>query len=213
VSSRALTDRTQLVVEGFPRSGNTFATFALRTAEARAGRHLSVSSHVHTPSAVIAATARRYPTVVVVRRPSATLASLLVAAPHVTPRAAVDEWVHHHREILPYRHRFVVVTFEEVVASSPALTARIEARFGLRLAPLDPSPAAVAEVLAAVDRRHHAVHPGAAHVLPRPDPARGPALARAGESLRSPALRTALDDADRLYEQLARPGPAPGSGQ
>ena len=91
-----------MVIEGFPRSGNTYATFALRHAERRAGREVVISSHVHTPSAVRAAVHGGFPTLLVIRRPLDTLVSLLIAVPHVRFGDALDEWLHHHRQILPY---------------------------------------------------------------------------------------------------------------
>ncbi len=46
---RAITERTQLVIEGFPRSGNTFASKAFTLAQ---DRPVVVASHVHLPAQV-----------------------------------------------------------------------------------------------------------------------------------------------------------------
>ena len=43
---------TQMVIEGFPRSGNTFAVFAFRHAQRR---DIRVAHHLHAPAQVIRA--------------------------------------------------------------------------------------------------------------------------------------------------------------
>ena len=78
-TEKRITRDTDIVVEGFPRSGNTFAVFALR--DASDGR-LSVASHVHHPSQVKLAVRKGLPTLLVIREPVACLASYLIAGPH-----------------------------------------------------------------------------------------------------------------------------------
>lgn len=201
-TSRRLTDRTRLVVEGFPRSGNTYAVYAAKVAEARAGRHLSVSSHVHTPSAVEAAVALHLPTLVVVRRPLDAVSSLLVAAPHVHPSGALAEWEHHHRVILPLRSQLVVATFDQVTLHTDDVLRRLDETFDTGLARFPDTPDARAEVFAAIDRRHRAVHGGAEHVLPRPSPGRAAARAAARHALLAATTAADRRRVDALYDRF-----------
>jgi hypothetical protein len=203
-TARRLDDRTQLVVEGFPRSANTFAVFAVRDAERAAGRDVAISSHVHTPSAVKAAVRGRYPTLVIVRPPLDTIVSLLVAAPHVRPREGVDEWIHHHRQLWPYRRGFVVVTFDEVTRSMDVVVERVNVAFGTSFAVPTTSDATTASLFAAIDAHHLRLHGGQEHLLPRPSGARADQAAVIRRELEHLDLRSRLATADALYERYAR---------
>ena len=168
-TTRRLTDTTDLVIEGFPRSGNTFAYFAMRLAS---DDRLSIASHVHTPSQVKAAVALHLPTVLVVREPRDTVVSLLIAAPHVAFRAAINEWVHHHRKVLAYRDGFEVATFAEVTTDLGVVVDRVNERFGTDLPRFEPTEANTEAVFAAIEEHHQRVHGGTENVVPRPSPAR-----------------------------------------
>lgn len=168
--SRRIDERTDVVIEGFPRSGNTFAAAALRQAN---GHSLRVASHVHTPSQIVVAVRRSLPTLVVVRRPDHSVRSLLAAAPHVRPGTAIKEWIAHYRHIWPYRDRFVVADFSQVIDDFGMVTKRLNHRFGTALALFEDSPAArreVDELMAAEHERYHQSEPSSA---PWPVPGRG----------------------------------------
>jgi hypothetical protein len=205
-TSRRITDDTQLVIEGFPRSGNTFAYFALRHAEAQAGREVEVSSHVHTASQVRQAVGQRFPTLVVVRRPVDVITSLLIAAPHIPFASAIREWTHHHRGLLPVHDRFVIGTFDQVTTDFGAVTARINERFGTSFARFQPTEADTEAVFAAIDENHRVLHGGTENVVPRPSAARKAEKAWLLDQLAAPRYESLLDDADEVwveYQKLA----------
>lgn len=203
-TSRAITSSTQIVIEGFPRSGNTFAVFALKHAEAQHGREVAISSHVHVPAQVKLAVGRRVPTLLVVREPVDAVASLLVAAPHVRPAAALREWSHHHRELLPWRGGFVVGGFDEVTGDFGAVTAAVNARFGTDFAIFEATPENLQAVIEAVDAHYAATYGGRAseRVVPRPSAARRADSARVQEVLASDALAELVADARAVYAEL-----------
>lgn len=201
---RRLTDATQLVIEGMPRSGNTFAFFAIKHAEHQAGRDVVLSSHVHTPSAVKAAVAVRLPTIVVIRRPIDTIVSLLIAVPHVRFGEAIDEWVHHHRELLPYLDRFEPVTFDEVTTDFGAVTKRINDRFHTSFALYEPTPENDDAVFAAIDHNHTVLHGGTENVVPRPSELRRAEKEWLVEQLAAPEYKTRFAEADAIYDEYTR---------
>jgi hypothetical protein len=200
---RRLTDRTELVIEGFPRSGNTYAVEAMRHAARSANREVDISSHVHTPSAVKAAVGGRYPTLVVVRPPADTLVSLLIAAPHVRPTDAIDEWIHHHEEIWPYRDRFVVATFDEITEATPLVVQRLNRTYGTSF-PAEPVTAAVRhEIFAAIDANHDRLYGDQEHLLPRPSAARARVADALRRELEQSAGPTRMTAAEQLFHRYA----------
>jgi hypothetical protein len=196
---RRLTEDTQIVIEGFPRSGNTFACFALTLAERQAGREPVVSSHVHTPSQVKAAVGQRFPTVVVIRRPLDVITSLLIAAPHVRFDSAIKEYTHHHRQILPYRDRFVVGSFDQVTSDFGEVTERINSHFGTSFARFDPTEANTESVFAMIEENHRLLHGGTENVVPRPSTARRAEKDWLIEQLTAPRYAALFDEAEAVY--------------
>lgn len=204
-TSRKLTSATALVIEGMPRSGNTFARQAFDLAQAAP---VVVSSHVHTPSAVVAAVRRGIPTLVLIRQPRDTAVSLVIAAPHVGLDAAVDEWIHHYEVLWPLRHSFVVATFDEVTEDFGAVTRRLNQHYGTTFACFEPNEENTAAVFASIEADHLAVHGQTEHVMPRPSAARqGPrqALLAAADD---PTLAPAWARAEALFERYLALVPA-----
>jgi hypothetical protein len=169
--SRQITDFTELVVEGFPRSGNTFTVFALQNA---ARNQLRLCSHVHHPSQVKLAVERGLPTVLVVREPIATLSSYLTYGQHGRPGDVLKEYYSYHRELIPYADRVLIVDFDEITSNMPAIVDRINLRFSMDISPFDQSPENIDHVFAEIARQHQLVHPDLEpdHVAPRPTSAR-----------------------------------------
>src|SRR5215211_5813810 len=67
--SRIVTPDTQLVIEGFPRSGNSFARSAFVMAQSESPGKIRIAHHMHVPAQVVRAARWQIPTLVVIRRP------------------------------------------------------------------------------------------------------------------------------------------------
>src|SRR2546421_9409717 len=72
---------TELVIEGFPRTANTFTVFAFQMAQAAPVR---VAHHLHAPAQVIFAARRGIPVLVLVRPPEDAVLSLASWSPYVS---------------------------------------------------------------------------------------------------------------------------------
>ncbi len=197
-TSRRLGPTTQLVIEGFPRSGNTFAVNAFR----HANPEVNASSHVHTPSQVKLAVSLRIPSLVVIREPLPTVTSLLIAAPWVQIPAALNEYVHHHQQIIPHAHGFMVATFQQVTCDFGSVTRALNDRFGTSFLPFDHNPQTVEQVFSLIDEHHDRVHGGTENVVPRPSISRRDARQWLEDELAAPRHASLLAEAHSVYEAL-----------
>jgi len=200
--SRQITDHTQLVVEGFPRGGNTFTVFALQNA---AHNQLRISSHVHHPSQVKLAVERGVPTVLVVREPIAVLSSYLTYGQHGRASAVFKEYSSYHRELIPYVDQILVCEFEEIVSDMTSVIARINRRFAMEIPPFDQSPTNVDAVFTEVARQHGLLHPNLDpdQVVPRPSVARREISERYRLELLDPRRNTLRNDALNLFNYFS----------
>lgn len=94
---------TELVIEGFPRSGNTFAGAAFTVVQ---GRPVTLGRHMHRPAQVIAAARRGLPTLVFIRRPSDAVLSLVIRHPHISIAKALNDYIRFYTAIMPYSHAY-----------------------------------------------------------------------------------------------------------
>lgn len=200
-SSRAITNETDLIIEGFPRSGNTFAVFAFRQAQ---GPDVSVASHIHHLAPLKIGITRGIPVLAVVRSPMDCLASYLIAGPHARPKGVLKEYIHHHRGVLALADRLVVATFEQVTTNLSGVITRINTRYDTAFAPFEHSTENEEEVFAAIAQYHGAVHreKEAARVVPTPTEDRKAEAALWRAQLMAPELSDLRQLANTLYEQL-----------
>jgi hypothetical protein len=201
-TSRQITDSTDLVVEGFPRSGNTFMTFAIEDAS---DHSLQIASHVHQPSQVKLALARGLPTVLVIREPLAALSSYLVYGPHFSASGVIKEYCSYHRQLLPYVEWLLICEFSDVTTEMSSVIDRINHRYSMTIPPFNQSPSNIEHLLTQIVRQHKLVHPhlDAVQGAPSPFADRRESSERMRQELRSPGHEAELAEATELYEYFS----------
>jgi hypothetical protein len=106
------TAATDLVVEGFPGSGNSFLSNCLRR---HVGAAVSVESHFHYTAQLKRALAFGVPAVVLVRSPADAWRSLKSKEPLLADWVIGLRWILYHRWVLRNVSALHVFTFDEVV--------------------------------------------------------------------------------------------------
>jgi len=151
---------TAIVIEGFPRSGNTWAVASFLDAQGispwDATRDFHVARHLHAPAQVLLARRFGVPALVVVRPLPDPVLSLLVRHPALTAAQALRAYARFHEALLPVRDGCVRAAFEEVTADMAAVIRRVNARFGTAFAegcPGKEADARVRSVVAEMERR------------------------------------------------------------
>ena len=191
-----ITEETALVIEGFPRSGNSFATTAFGLA---VGPKVRRSSNTHLPGQVRIAVARGIPTLVLIRRCADAAASLCVAAPYLQPVAAVKEWMRFYRAVRPVQSKFVLATFDEVTTDFGGVMSRVNDRFATSFRLFEHTERNIAEVqqrLEAYGVRKRGYLREESIARPSDERAVANRTARAGMSPQS------LTRADELYDEM-----------
>lgn len=199
--ARAVTDRTELVIEGFPRSGNTFAAKAFAFSQPRA---VVVASHVHLPAQVKLATRREVPTMVLVRDPHDAAVSMAIADPHHRVEHLVRYWIHYHTQIQPLLGGLLLVTFTEATTDFGPVVDRLNTRFGTSFTRFEHTPENVARVFAVIDDKQLAVHGRDRYreAVARPDASRADARALLSARLAEPRNQALVERARALHDEL-----------
>ncbi|HVT35015.1 MAG TPA: hypothetical protein VHE37_05505 [Nevskiaceae bacterium] len=126
---------TQVVIDGFPRSSNSFSVRAFSGAQRTPVR---VGHHVHSHAQILKAVELGIPTVLLVRDPDQCIPSLKALNIQVSPameqivslEVYLRQYIRFHERVRPVLDRCVVASFEQTIADFGAVIDRLNARFG-----------------------------------------------------------------------------------
>ena len=129
-------ENTQLVIEGFPRSANTFAVFALQYAQSD---RLKIAYHFHAPAQIFRAINLAIPTLVTIRNPRDTVASFVARWSEVSESQALELYISFYKSISKYKSSYVIGDFEEITQNFSETIKKINTRFGTNFVPFSDS--------------------------------------------------------------------------
>jgi hypothetical protein len=132
-------DDTDICIEGFPRSANSFAVAAFRHAQ---DEPVGIAHHNHVPAPVLTAVQNGLPTVVLIRDPVEAVISnrglqLQIGTVedkempmHVSFEAQLNAWQSFYETVWPHCDQVVVAPFETVIDDFGLIIDRVNAQFG-----------------------------------------------------------------------------------
>jgi hypothetical protein len=193
---------TELAIEGFGRSGSTFAVDAFELAQSRPVR---LAHHTHAAAQVITAAKWKIPTMLIVRQPGQVVPSHM-ARRDIGPRPPLIAWIRFHERVLPYRDGFVVAPFEEMTTDLGAVIRRVNQRFGTSFGVFDNDAGSEAAVFARIEARNlQRFGVGSSEgqrSLARPTAERDARKEALRSAYEAPALASLRARAERVYRSL-----------
>ncbi len=141
---------TDIVIEGFPRSANTFAVFAFRFAQPQP---VKIAHHLHAAVQVLGAIHYGIPAIVLIRHPKDAITSLTLRNPETSISTAFDDYFVFYRALLG-KSGFVVAKFEDVVSDFGAVISRVNERFGTSFVPFSSTSEDTQNIFEAIETRH-----------------------------------------------------------
>jgi hypothetical protein len=187
-----------IVIEGYPRSGNSFAVHAFRVAQDHPVR---IAHHLHAPAQLIAAVRSRVPALVMVREPHDAVLEFVLAKGYLSIRQALHGYVRFYTPLLPYRDRIVAGLFSDVTTDFGAVIARVNAAFGTNFAEFEHTEENVRSSFEAIEADWATrLPPGEAfeRKVGRPSPTRDRMKQDLLATYRSPGLAKLRSRAERL---------------
>ena len=116
---------TDICIEGFPRSGNTYFVSAFLSWN-RGG---AVAHHSHLAGSVKYAVKRDIPTVILIREPQDAAASAMAWDGLLWVPVALLGYIHFYRVLWRYRQKFLVLSFDDVTGRPDECIQKINRRF------------------------------------------------------------------------------------
>ncbi len=118
---------TQIVIEGFPRSANTFALVAFLISQERPK---IIATHIHLPVQIIEGVRRSLPVLVLIRNPLDAIRSLKVREPETDVKWAFQQYIQFYEVVERRAQDVVIASFETVTQNFGEVIERLNRRFG-----------------------------------------------------------------------------------
>ncbi len=124
--SGVVDENTEIVIDGFQRSANSFAWAAFVLSQKRPVR---IAHHVHAPGQIILGVKMNIPVVVLIRDPDEVALSAKIYYPMYSLAQILRAYVRFYRRIEAYKHGFVIADFQSVVSNFGGIIRDINKRF------------------------------------------------------------------------------------
>ena len=192
--------KTQIVIDGFQRSGNTFSVTAFQLAQRKP---VEIAHHLHAAAQIVAAVRWTIPTVALIRPPEETVLSHIVRFPCITAEQGLKNWVRFYEKVLEVRTGVVIGDFETVTTDFGRVIREVNRRFDTSFEEFDHTESNVARCFELIEGRN-ADRFGTVedHTVARPSPARDEMKERRRADLREERLAGLRRRAERAYADL-----------
>ena len=198
---KSVNENTDIIIDGFPRSGNTFAVTAFKFAQPGPS---TVSSHIHAPIEIITAVRRGIPAIVLIRDPEdAAISFMIMLAENVSAKAAFDYYIRFYESLLPYKDRFVTCPFEVTTGDFGAAISAVNDKCGSSFAVFEHTAENADRCFDIIDAEYKEWRGEIRELnVSRPSDSRKDIKNRLRELLRQPEVRETRERAYGIYQEF-----------
>jgi hypothetical protein len=113
------------VIEGFPRSANSFAVLAFQITNP----NIQIAHHLHVPAQIFRAARWKIATLVLIRNPKDAVSSLFLRNPEQSVLRALKSYILFYQSIQSYRDSYIVGAFEDVIQDYSKIIKQVNLKF------------------------------------------------------------------------------------
>lgn len=128
-------ERSEIVIDGFQRSANTYFVSFFEIAQRR---DIAIARHLHEAYQIRFAERHSIPCVVLVREPLDCVVSAMMRDHRAHPRALLGNYVRFYTEVLRVRKRSIIAPFEVVVGDANRIISAVNQAYGTDFKLLEP---------------------------------------------------------------------------
>lgn len=189
---------TQFVIEGYPRSANTFAVLAFQRGEPRPIR---LGHHLHVPVQIMRAVGWKIPTLVLIRQPVDAVLSLLVRYPELSPRKCLRDYIVFYESITHLRDGFVIGEFDDVINRHGTVIEAVNRKFGTDFTPFVGTPENIAGVFSDINLVHQEIGETSEQIA-RPTEEKNRLKRKIKDSLETREIQPLVEKARECYKRF-----------
>ena len=143
-----LNENTEIVIEGYPRSANTFAVVAFEYAQRR---KVNIAHHLHSPAQIIRGVNKGMPVCLLIRDPKASIKSLCVRNPFFPVSMALESYIGFYETVMPYLHGCYIAKFDDVISDFGKVIQGINKKFGKNFDCAEYNEKSIGEIYVRID--------------------------------------------------------------
>jgi hypothetical protein len=193
---------TEIVIEGFPRTANTFAHIAFKIAQ---DQPVKIAHHTHAAAQILAGVRKNIPTIVLIREPEAAVISYIIGDfdPGISMRQVLYDYLAFYKPILKYQSKFVLAPFYEITHDYGAIIRKVNEQYGTNFNEFIHTDENISKCFELIDSGYtQAFGELKEEVVSRPSDARGSQKEALTEEFNSASLMKLRESAVRVYETL-----------
>ena len=194
-------NNTEIVIEGYPRSANTFAVAAFVYSQ---GRDVSIARHTHAPAQLILAVNARLPVIFLIRKPMDAVISLVIRDEAISLKYALQTYIWYHRSLLTIVKDCVIADFSQVTENYSTIINDVNSKYGKKYQLFDHNKESESDIFNLVEMMEVNDSGGAlreSHVA-RPSKSRMNRKKELQEQLLLPENSRLLKECTRLYNEI-----------
>lgn len=200
--ARAVTEKsTDIVVEAFQRSGNTFAEIAFRCAQPET---LNMAHHHHSPAQVVKAARLGIPTLVIIRDPKSAVISARQRVSESSCESLLRDYISFYQIIWPYRSSFFATRFEDVTNNFGSVIRKMNVKLATNFIPFVHDDKSESVIFSEIEKRNSTLF-GGGHVVEsmvaRPSRSRAEMRSEVLTELDGGENPILLDEAEALFHR------------
>jgi len=146
---------TEIVIEGFPKSANSFAVAAFQASQKNP---VKIAHHIHLPAQIIRSTQLKIPTLVLIRNPTDAIVSMCTTKAELNAlgysikklppfHQLLKYYITFYSTIKPYKDSYTIGYFKEVTADFGKIIHKINKKFDTDFSQFSHTPDNVNSVL------------------------------------------------------------------
>ena len=139
---------SRIVIEGFPRCGNTFAYYAFQLMQPKP---VHIGNHMHCVSQFALARRWKVPAILLTRAPRETIVSNFIYDSGLPLTYHLRRYVGFHNSARRFADTLVISDFPETTTAFGRVVMRVNDRFGTRFVPIGDTAEEQNRVLAAIE--------------------------------------------------------------
>jgi hypothetical protein len=125
---------TELVIDGFQGSANSFATLAFLHCQTQP---VKLSHHLHSSAQIIQAIQKDIPVLLTIRDPIHTVLSLTSRWLYISVSQGLRSYINFYTKLKPYQYGFIVSPFEETTQHLDQVIHTLNIKFQTNFDPVD----------------------------------------------------------------------------
>ncbi len=154
-----VTRDTELCIEGFPRSANSYAVVAFKLVNPE----VKIAHHLHVPAQILRAVAFHIPAVLIIRKPEDAVASFLIFQQSKHVDHYLRFYTDFYRALVPVMEEVLVIDFTTIVNDVNRMIQAVNWRYQRHYQQIDRLEDRQAEIFTRLEAYHQQFFGGSIH--------------------------------------------------